>query len=160
MIKVILLILFLFYPAIQSQEFNSIELIDKTKLDSIVTNRYGRSLLINVWATWCLPCKEEMPDLNKVTASYSETVDVIGISIDFPDEIIGKVVPFVKVNDLNFRIYVNNFEKDEDLINYFESSWSGALPATFIYDKSGSFLEFIEGKSNYSEFSEILNKTK
>jgi len=128
-------------------------------LDQLITNRNGKVLLINVWATWCIPCREEFPDLVKLAKKYQKlNLEVIGISADYPDEIVSKIRPFVKSQQVNFPIFVQNFDKQENFINYFSEDWSGALPATFIYDTSGTQQEFLLGKHSYQEFQKAIEK--
>jgi len=62
-------------------------------------------------------------------------VKLVFISADVPDEISSKVIPFLKKNDVSFTVYYNNFDKPEEIIDYFNKNWGGALPATYIYNK-------------------------
>ncbi|MBD3288514.1 redoxin domain-containing protein [candidate division KSB1 bacterium] len=135
-----------------------IEKIDKDKLSGILNNRDGKVLLINVWATWCIPCREEFPALVKLANKYKNSdVEIIGISADFPDEIETKIVPFLKRNDVNFKNYVQNFENDEDLINMLHNEWNGALPATFIFDETGKRVSSLFGKQKFDELEKQIN---
>lgn len=135
-----------------------IEKIDKNKLSGLLDNRDGKVLLINVWATWCIPCREEFPDLVKLATKYKNSdVEIIGISADFPDEIETKIVPFLKGNDVNFKNYVQNFENDEDLINMLNNEWNGALPATFIFDETGKRVSSLFGKQKFDELEKQIN---
>jgi thiol-disulfide isomerase/thioredoxin len=113
-----------------------VEMIDQKGLDRYLTERKGKILLLNIWATWCQPCVEEFPDL--ITLAQRDTlVEVIGISVDYPDEIPSKVIPFLEKLKVPFKVYVAKFEKQEDFIATLDSTWSGAIPATFIYDRIG-----------------------
>lgn len=135
-----------------------IEEIDIAKISKIIQNREGKPLLINIWATWCVPCREEFPDLVKVNEKYKGKVDVIGISVDFPDEINSKILPFAEKNKVNFKLYVNSESDQEKFINYFDKEWNGAIPATFIYDANGKQVKRIYGKKDYNFFSSSLNQ--
>lgn len=136
-----------------------VDQINKAKLSKIIKERNGRPLLINLWATWCVPCREEFPSLNKLAEEYKD-VDFIGISVDFPDEVETKIIPFLKSQNAKFVSYVNAFEGDEELINLLDKNWNGALPATFIFDKNGKKTSFLEGKKSYAEFKKELDKVK
>ncbi len=135
-----------------------IEEIDIDKINKIIQNRDGKPLLINIWATWCMPCREEFPDLVKVSEKFKGKVDVIGISVDFPDEINSKILPFAEKNKVNFKLYVNSESDQEKFINYFDKEWNGAIPATFIYDANGKQVKRIYGKKDYNFFSSSLNQ--
>lgn len=138
----------------------SVEKIDKQKLEKIINQRNGKPLFINLWATWCVPCREEFPTINKLVDEY-KNIDFIGISIDYPDEVESKIIPFLKSQKAKFVSFVNGFEKDEDLINFLDKDWNGALPATFIFNLKGEKISFLEGKKSYDEFKkEIKNSLK
>lgn len=137
----------------------TIETIDSTTLQEMISQRNGALLFVNVWATWCVPCKEEFPDLIRLVKKYkSQNVEFVGISADYPDEIETRVKPFLRAFDLNFKIYVQDFENDEEFINLLNREWSGALPATFIYDQNGIQRAFLLGKKSMEEFEQELIK--
>lgn len=133
-----------------------IQVLDKKELSELINNREGKVLVLNIWATWCVPCREEIPDLMQLHNKYSAKIDVIGISVDYPDEISARILPFVKQQKINYQLYVNNL-KDEELINFFLVKWNGAIPVTFIYDKTGKRIFFLEGKKSYSELEKTVS---
>lgn len=137
----------------------SVEKIDKAKLSKLIKERKGKPLFLNLWATWCVPCREEFPSIVKLTTEYKD-VDFVGISVDFPEEVESKIIPFLKSNKANFVSYVNGFEGDEELINLLDKNWNGALPATFIFDKNGKKISFLEGRKSYEEFKKEILKAK
>ena len=84
---------------------------------------------------------------------------VIAISADYPDEIQTKILPFLKQFKLNFPVYVQDFPKPDQFIDTMNSKWNGALPATFIYDKSGQQKNFLIGKRSLKEFKQLIDET-
>lgn len=137
----------------------SVEKIDKAKLTKIIKERKGKPLFLNLWATWCVPCREEFPSIVKLVDEYKD-VEFIGVTVDFPEEVDSKIIPFLKSNKANFVSFVNGFEGDEELINLLDKNWNGALPATFIFDKNGKRLVTLEGKKSYEEFKKEIEKSK
>lgn len=136
-----------------------VEKINQTTLEKLIKNRNGKVLFLNVWATWCAPCKEEFPDLVKLADKYNKSkVNIIGLSVDYTDEIDSKIIPFLKKNKANFKIYVNDFDDVEDLINFINKKWNGAIPATFIYDKNGNQQKYILGMRDFDEFDKELTE--
>jgi thiol-disulfide isomerase/thioredoxin len=136
----------------------NVSLLDSLKLKDLIDQRQGKVLLVNVWATWCVPCREEFPDLVKLYNKYQGAkVRIIGISADYPDEISEKVLPFLREQKVNFPIFVQNFSRQEDFINMMNKDWSGALPATFVYDSTGIQRYFVVGKQSYQDFVGLLN---
>ncbi len=154
----VLIAFILFYSNFNAQEIK-VDLINKTKLEKIIKERNGKFLFLNIWATWCAPCREEFPDIVRLAEEYKEKkIEFIGISIDYPDEIASKIIPFLMTNKVIFKNYVNDFNNDEDLINMLDKKWNGALPATFIYDTKGKKLSFLFGSKSYQEFKIEIEK--
>ena len=89
------------------QENLEVSEITINELNDIIKIREGRVLVINIWATWCVPCKEEFPDLINISEKYSEKIELIGISIDYPDEVESKIIPFLNKLKPNFINFVN-----------------------------------------------------
>jgi len=141
----------------QQSDKITVETIDKTKLAKLIKERKGKSLFLNLWATWCIPCREEFPSIVKLADEY-KNVEFVGISVDFPDEVDSKIIPFLKSNKANFISYVNGFDGDEELINALDKKWNGALPATFLFDRTGKKVTFLEGKKSYDEFKKEIEK--
>ncbi|MCL4691273.1 MAG: TlpA family protein disulfide reductase [Candidatus Hydrogenedentes bacterium] len=115
--------------------------VDKAKAETLLDETGGKVLVVNLWATWCLPCIAEMPHL---TAFYngmnSESTAFLSLSADGPRFIDDAVVPFVKEHNLPFPVYALDFEDPDPLIlagmlGVEETGWDGALPATFLFNR-------------------------
>ena len=145
-------------PALHSV-VRSVELIDQKGLDKIIHERKGKPLLLNIWATWCQPCIEEFPDLIKL-ASSDTLVEVIGISVDYPDELDTKVLPFLEKLKIPFKIYIAKFNKQEDFIAAVDSTWNGAVPATYIYNGSGKKRFSFIGQETFEQFKKNIKMVK
>lgn len=108
----------------------------------------ARVVLLNVWATWCVPCREEFPDLLRIRREYRERgLRLVLVSGDF-DEEIPAARKFLKEQGVDFLTYIKQGD-DMTFINGIDSLWSGAMPATVLYDASGRKLWFREGKTSY-----------
>ena len=130
-----------------------VQLLNEAELEQLINNRESKSLFINVWATWCTPCREEFPDLIKLSEKYfNQDIDIVGISVDYPDEVDSKVIPFLNNQKVNFTNYVQNFQKQENLINRLNKNWNGALPATFIFNQKGKLISYLPGKHQLNNF--------
>jgi thiol-disulfide isomerase/thioredoxin len=135
--------------------------IDKKGLKTLIEERNGKVLLLNIWATWCAPCVAEFPDLVKLSRAYDTSqVEVVAISADYPDEIDSKILPFLHKMDVPFRVYVAQFEHQEDFINAVNPTWSGALPASLTYDVHGKQRLFHVGQMAFDEFKQEVDKIK
>ncbi|HKY27916.1 MAG TPA: redoxin domain-containing protein [Pyrinomonadaceae bacterium] len=100
-----------------------------------------RPLLVNFWATWCDPCREEFPDLVKIDKDYRRKgLDFIAISLDDLSEIKTEVPKFLRQMQATMPAYLLNVQDPEKAINAIDPRWSGALPATFLYDAQGQLV--------------------
>ena len=101
----------------------------------------ARPLLVNFWATWCDPCREEFPDLVKIDKKYRpKGLDFIAISLDDLADINTEVPKFLRQMRATMPAYLLNVPDPEKAINAIDPRWSGALPATFLYDAQGQLV--------------------
>lgn len=142
----------------QSSKKIVVEEIDKAKLENLIKNRKGKILLLNIWASWCPPCKKEFPDLVKLADKYKNSkVEIVGLSVDDRSDLKSEVIPFLRKNNVNFKIYIQNFKSVDELISFFPK-WEGAIPLTVIYDKNGKEKNFIIGMRNFEFFDKALQE--
>ncbi len=157
-----LILFFILFLAVSgrafSQEVKPIATIEEIK--QIKDNNKGKVMLINFWATWCKPCIKEFPELVKLYNSYkNKGFEIVFISVDVPEDVDSKVVPFLKKQDVDFVSYYNKFEKPDELINYIDKNWEGAIPSTYIYDKEGKLVTHILGSKSYEDFEKEITKS-
>ncbi len=135
--------------------------IDDAELKNKIENRNGNILFINVWATWCEPCVAEFPDLVKIANEYkNKGVDFLSLSADLESKIDSSVVPFLISQKADFPVFVMKERKSEQIINIINKDWSGALPATIIYDKDSNQKLFVMGAHNYNYFKNKIDSIK
>jgi thiol-disulfide isomerase/thioredoxin len=112
--------------------------INGEEMQSLLKRDGNRPLLVNFWATWCGPCREEFPDLVKIDARYRpKGLDFIAISLDDLADLNTEVPKFLKTMKARMPVYLLNMPDPEPAINSVDRAWSGALPATFLYNKNG-----------------------
>ena len=93
--------------------------------------------VINFWATWCKPCVKELPAFEKLAQDYSDkNVKILLVSLDFSDKIESQVVPFIKKNNIQSEVVLLDDADANSWIPKVSSDWSGAIPATVIYNKN------------------------
>lgn len=122
------------------------DVIDISQIDLAIYNYDGLEPLINktddkihvvnFWATWCAPCVKELPYFEKINENYKDkNVEVLLVSLDFPRNYETKLKPFIKKHDLKSTVIAFDDVDQNRWIPAINEKWSGALPATIIYNK-------------------------
>ena len=120
--------------------------------DVDLTDKKGNIMIINFWATWCMPCKREMPSLEKLTQKYPE-IKVYAINMEKPNKL--RAVDFFKnIGVLSLDIY---FDPKFSLVKQFKMR---GLPTSILINKNGEEFGRIVGEVNFvdKEFIELLKK--
>ena len=121
-------------------------------VERLVGEARGRVVLVNVWATWCDPCREEFPALVRLHRELpAEDFRLVLVSADFASQR-PQVERFLAGQGVDFPTYFKG-QGDDDFIARMSPAWSGALPATWLYRRDGSVAEFWEGGASYETFS-------
>jgi thiol-disulfide isomerase/thioredoxin len=93
--------------------------------------------VINFWATWCAPCVKEMPYFENIGKDYAgKGVKVLLVSLDFANQLEARVIPFVERHGIEAEVILLNDPRANSWIPKVSDKWSGALPATLIYNKN------------------------
>jgi len=117
--------------------------------------RPGRRTLLNIWATWCVPCRREMPELEQLSGPLAAAgVDLIGISID--TDTVARVVPFLNDMGTTYAVHVSN---DERIPGLYEGG-AIAVPLSVLLDDQGRVLQVIGGWSveTAEQFHELTER--
>jgi len=113
----------------------------------------GRIVILNFWATYCVPCRAEMPDLSAIQNEFAALgVQVIGASTDSGSDR-AKVLQFIKDVKINFPIWLGATSADT-----LRFGVGTALPATVIIDKNGAVYKTISGVVNQTDLRKDVEK--
>lgn len=128
------------------------------QIKQLVEQKKGRVVLVNVWATWCEPCREEMPALVKLYRKFRDKgFELVLVSTDDVELVRTKVQPMLKDFGVDFPTYINT-GNDEAFITGMSSEWNGALPTSFLYDKNGSLANILTGSRTHEQFEQAIRK--
>ena len=118
----------------------------------------GKPLLINFWATWCDPCREEFPELVAIDTEYKGKIDFITVSLDDPADINTAVPKFLSSMKAEMPAYLLKTADESAVIASISKSWSGGMPFTALYNAKGELAYFREGKIVTATLRDELNK--
>ncbi len=115
----------------------------------------GKVILLNFWATWCPPCRKELPDLSTLSSDLKDKdFKMLGVSVDDNQEVLNN---FLKTNSLSYTVL---FEPNMLVGKYMEaaSQNQNVVPQTYIIDKKGKVVEAIMGARSKADFLSLINK--
>jgi peroxiredoxin len=109
----------------------------------------GKVVLVNFWATWCPPCRKEMPDLEAIYRRFeSKGFVVLGIS----DEESAKVEPFIRERKVSFPVLLDPGRKVNEMFVV------EGIPKSFVYDREGKLVAQSIDMRTQKQFLEMLGK--
>jgi len=138
----------------------SLKEIGSDALEALSSNINDTTYVVNFWATWCSPCVKEIGYFEELHREYaSSNVKVFLISLDFPNQIEKRVIPFLKEKDITAEVFLVTDLDYNSWIDRVDPTWSGSLPATLIYNREQRM--FLEKEVSRDElFSYVTQITK
>ena len=134
-----------------------LDIYNFNEFESFLTKKDDKTYIINFWATWCAPCIKELPSFEELSEKYkNHNVEVLLVSLDFPKQYEKKLIPFIKDQKLKSKVIALNDTKMNDWIPKISKDWSGAIPATIIYNKDKN--QFYERSFNFEELETELKQ--
>lgn len=117
-----------------------LKLKDLSGVEQSLSALKGRIVILNFWATYCIPCRKEMPDLAAIQNEFAALgVQIIGVSTDAAEDR-NKVLQFVRETRINFPIWVDG--STEHMIRF---GLGAALPGTVVIGRDGHVVKTISG---------------
>ncbi|MCA1575385.1 MAG: TlpA family protein disulfide reductase [Acidobacteria bacterium] len=124
---------------------------DLSGVEQSLSSLKGRIVILNFWATYCIPCRKEMPDLAAIQNDYAALgVQVIGASADDAADST-KVLQFVKETKINFPVWLG--ATTADMMRF---GLGSALPGTVVIGKDGRIAKVISGVVNQADLKKQI----
>ena len=114
----------------------------------------GKPLLVNFWATWCDPCRDEFPDLVKISAEFQGKVDFVTVSMDELSDINTYVPKFLQEMNSTIPAYLLHTPNDAEELAVIFKDWKGNLPLTVLFSSGG----IVSYERNGKIFPDILRE--
>lgn len=132
--------------------------VDESGYRSMLKANAGNVVLVDFWATWCAPCRKEMPLLAKLDGRLREKrFRLVTISAD-EREAEAAAVEFLKKSGILGTVYLRRAKDDDKFIAAIDPKWSGELPALFLYDRQGKLVKSFTGETEMAAIEAAILK--
>jgi thiol-disulfide isomerase/thioredoxin len=133
------------------------QLIDLSSYRQVIAEHRGKGVLVNFWATWCQPCREEYPMVVNLAKEYGpQGLDVIGITLD-EDADMNLVRRFLSVNRPPFPNYRQKPGIDADAFYQgVNPDWRGTMPETNFYGRDGHLARYFVGMKAHDAYVQAI----
>ena len=124
----------------------------------MVQSHRGKVVLVDFWATWCEPCREELPKLVALSKKLgSSKFQLVTVSADEPENE-AAAASLLDKERAGLPRYIKQSDDDQVFIDAIDKKWSGALPALFLYNPSGARIASFIGDSDPGEVEAAVRK--
>lgn len=134
-----------------------LEIYDFENFQAFLNRDDDQIHVINFWATWCVPCVQELPYFEELGKKYRE-IPITLVSLDFRKAVESDLIPFIKENKLKSDVIMLHEADANSWVPKVDPNWSGAIPATIIY--RGNKSNFYEQSFTFEELETEVLKFK
>jgi len=115
----------------------------------------GQKVIVNMWATWCPPCRAEMPDMQKFYEKHKdENTTVIAINMTTSEKSVDSIPKFLNEFGITFPVLLDEQNKVGDIYQVY------ALPTSFIIDSKGVIQQKVTGPMNHEMMEKMVSKIR
>lgn len=155
MLKLSFIVLLSFLILTSFQE-RTVKVVDYKELEPFLSKQDDTVYVVNFWATWCAPCVKEIPYFENLNETYKDQkVKVLLVSLDFRKNLETALIPFLNRRGIKSEVILLSDPDSNSWISKVDENWTGAIPATLIYNKSER--SFYEKELTYNELDSLLN---
>jgi len=132
--------------------------LDQNSYRKLIEGHRGKVIVANFWASWCVPCRKEMPQLVQLSQKLSARgFDLLMISADDPEQE-GAALKVLKENRVEGPAYVLKTANKDAFYPTVDTKWvNGELPALFLYDRSGRRVRAFLGETSMQSWNRPLS---
>lgn len=125
--------------------------LDDAQIQALSTSDHA--VLLHFWATWCEPCRTEIPELNRLQKKY-QAIEFIAINLDDVENQ-GAIAPFLKKYPIDFKVALRSGQDFQNMAQSLDPAWKGGVPATFVF-KNGKRIFSKIGAVDLKELEDTL----
>ncbi len=133
--------------------------VDQASYPRVIAGHHGKVVLVNFWATWCVPCRKEMPQLVQLSRKLAARgFDLVMISADEAEQQ-SAAVKLLADNRAGGANYLLKAADNDKFYPAVDAKWfSGELPALFLYDRSGKKVRAFFGETSIADLEAAITK--
>jgi len=133
----------------------AVDVVNFEQLQQVLNSDTEHILVVNFWATWCLPCVAELPVFAELEEeSADRNIRVLLVSLDFADQLNERLIPFVEKKGIRSEVLLLNDPDANKWIPQVDKTWSGAIPATLVLNKGKQ--AFYEGSIDKERLNKLI----
>ena len=150
-------------------EPDDVQPVTSEQFQAVLDHHRGKVVMVNIWATWCKPCLDELPALDGLQETFEDRLRVLAVSADDPKEL-KKIRRYASKHAPGLRSYVavgpppergrkkrkERLEDSRKFIRAFYESWPSKFPTTLIFDAEGRLRETVIGTRTYLQFAKLF----
>ena len=154
-----LLVLGIFAVGLMAQTAPKLTPLDQAVYPKVIAAHHGKVVLANFWATWCVPCRKEMPQLVQLSRKLATRgFDLVIISADDQEQE-AAALKVLKENRVEAPAYLLKTANNDVFYPTVDAKWaSGELPALFLYDRNGKRVRSFFGDTSISDLEAAITK--
>jgi thiol-disulfide isomerase/thioredoxin len=135
-----------------------VALVTAEQFAAQLAGHQGELVVLNLWATWCVSCLQEIPDLIALSQEFAgRGVKLLAVSMDDPEEL-ARVAAFRDKHFPAFNTLLRNEPGMDTLVSRIDPAWNELLPTTYLIGRDGAVLKRLQGKRSLEGFRAEVNK--
>jgi thiol-disulfide isomerase/thioredoxin len=133
--------------------------VDEAGYQKLIQSQKGSVVVVDFWATFCKPCRSEMPQLVKLNEKLkAKGVRLVTVSADEPEAEASAKKFLSDTGAAGLPAYVKRANDDDKFADAIDPKWQGALPALFIYDRTGKKVRSFVGEASMADVEAAIQK--
>jgi thiol-disulfide isomerase/thioredoxin len=132
--------------------------VTEASFPKMLATHKGKIVVVDFWATWCVPCRAEMPQLVKLSDKLRvRGLDFVTVSADEPANE-PAAIKLLMQNAVAAPFYVKHASDDDKFYDSVDTKWGGVMPGIFIYDRSGKRVRSFFGETPVADVEAAIQK--
>jgi thiol-disulfide isomerase/thioredoxin len=141
-------------------QVNAQEIVHWSDIEDLRAQNNDTTYVLNFWATWCIPCVEELPVFQEAQQEFiGQKVKIILVSLDSKKRLESQVKPFVERRKMTSIVLLLDEPDYNQWIDKIDHSWEGNIPATWIWNHRNKFSIFIPESITFGELKKQINNS-